>query len=115
MTAALIYPEKVSQSSTKQREIRLLKQDFGDGYSQRTPDGINYKKDIHSIVYENMSGTERNAIWAWISTVDDGTLFTYTRPGDTEQKYIIEGNISESVLAGDVYTINFTIKQVFDL
>lgn len=112
---AIALPERISQSSVKKIKYRTLMTQYGDGYSQRARDGINDAITMWEIQYENVSSADRVTIQAFVAGVGNTDWFTYTAPGDTEKKFVITSEVSEQVKAGDVYSISFSIQQVFDL
>jgi phage-related protein len=115
MTQTLPLTTKISQTSTSQTEFRVLKIRFGNGYEQRTPDGINSSEQTRSITYSNLTSAERTTLWQFINGVGGVKWFTYTPPGLSQMKFVIEGSVSEQPLSGDLYNISFTIRQVYDL
>lgn len=113
MPTALVLTDRISQGSTRKRMFRVLKAQFGDGYAQTAPDGINNRVDTWDIAYENLTSTERTTLWAAIETVGATDYFTWTPPGGSSTKWKIVGDVSESPVSGDLYTVSFTLEQVF--
>ena len=114
MTALFTDP-KPSQSSNQSRKFRSLIAQFGDGYSQIAPDGINYQSDTWQLVYENLNQTDTNTVRNFFDTNGPFTSFTWTAPGDSSAKTwrMTPDGYSVVALSGSIYTINVTIMQVF--
>src|SRR5688572_3201304 len=115
MPQALPLTTQISQGSTRTRKNRVLTAQFGDGYSQEAPDGINTLVDEWSIRYDNLNLTDRNTLWTALDAVGAWDYFTWTAPGDGSSKKwkVTKEGISEQPVSGDTYSIAFTLKQVF--
>lgn len=112
--AALLYTDRISQRSQHMKNYNLLSSQFGDGYEQVAPSGMNYIRNDWQIVYENMTLTERNAL---IAFVDNAVInpFQWTAPGSvTSANFrITPDSFAETMQSGNLYTISFKAKQVF--
>lgn len=107
-------PVPPAQSSQRTRNYRALKSQFGDGYVSAAPNGINNIIDDWQLNFENLSSTDRGTLITFFDSVGSWAMFTWTAPGDSVSKtWMVVDTWSESVLAGNVYTINVKVKQVF--
>lgn len=107
---------KISQSSTKAIEKNILVAKFGDGYEQRTPNGLNYVRQKWSIQWENISLTDLQTIESAIATTRYGAdAFLWTPFTESTQKKFLYDAHDVQFLSGDLATVNMTITQVFDL
>lgn len=115
MPQALPLTTRISQGSTRTRTNRVLTAQFGDGYSQEAPDGINNLVDSWSVTYENLDNTERATLWAVLDAVGSWDYLTWQPPGySTSKKWkVTSDGVSEQPTSGDTYTISFSLKQVF--
>lgn len=114
--AALPLTTFISQASTRNRTFNRLIAQYGDGYTQRAPNGINSIVDKWNLVYENLSSGNRTTVQDFITLHGAWTYFTWTPPGEVaEKRWIIEGEVNETAQAGNLFTITIPIKQVFDL
>ena len=124
-----------STSSKRTIEFRTLTSVFGNGYQQDMPDGINDEIVKWSVVYDNISKAERDAIiavlkaaksWDTIRWVDpDGVLMTYkmTTEGYSETRsanqYTISFNLKsvpgQATVSGPQFTANFNFVYVSGL
>jgi phage-related protein len=115
MATALPLTSQINQSSSSTTSFRTLKCQFGNGYEQRTPDGINDAFQRWTISYSPLDSTDRSTIWTFLNTVKGTGVISWTPPGGTAMNFVLDGDVRETVLSGDAYAISFTIKQVFDL
>ncbi len=114
----LVQQDKIAQTSGKQVNYTTMIAQFGDGYMQRAGDGINKKKEVWTILYDNLNQTERDILWVFIEQVQMSDVIEWTAPGDlAEKKWIIdpESTITEQAKAGALYSVTLTLKRVFDL
>lgn len=112
---ALPLTDYISITSTKQRKHRTLSAQFGDGYSQEAPDGINAKYDEWNIVYQNLSTADRAVLWGVIDAVGSWDYLTWTPVGESVSKKwkITADGVSEMLQAGNVYSVTFKLRQIF--
>jgi phage-related protein len=108
---------KISQGSEFASQSNILKSKFGDGYEQRVPNGINYKRDKISLVWENVTLAEKTTILAALELARWGSDYlTYTIPGDASAKrFIQDGDWSYTIKSGTLYDVTVPFVQVFDL
>lgn len=106
----------ISQSSSRTVSSDIVTVRFGNGYEQRIPAGINYKRDKWSIVWETLTVAQKNTIVTFIDAVSDGSVITWTSPFDTVQKkFVLDGDWSMSTRSGTIYSITLNLRQVFDI
>lgn len=114
MSVPLPLTSLISQGSTRKRRNRVLIAQFGDGYDQTAPDGINSIVDEWSITYENLTSSERTTLLAALDSAGSWDTITWTPPGDTSKKWKVTADgVSEMPMAGDLYTVSFALRQVF--
>jgi phage-related protein len=56
---------------------------FGDGYSARSPDGLNWDLENPSLVWDNLTEAEYKAIWQFLVQMGGYQSFYYTVPFDS--------------------------------
>lgn len=107
----------IDQGTQFSYEANIIKAQFGDGYEQRVPNGINYKRDLINIVWQNISLAQRTTIINALATARYGADYlTYTPPGEsTAKKFVQEGSWQSQTLGGNTYTMSVPFRQVFDL
>lgn len=75
------------QPLSKGVKIAVNRSQFGDGYSQRSTDGINSIGETLRLSFTLRTRTEINSIETFLSTENGVTSFEYTTPGSTMKKY----------------------------
>lgn len=67
---------------------------FGDGYSQRAPQGINSNlEQWPTVIFDKRSDADAAAIMAFFDALEGATAFTWTRPGTlTAKKYVCQSH-----------------------
>lgn len=74
--------------ATEERAPRIHSVQFGDGYEQRAPDGINADLRKRSLSFTARSSAEALAILAFLEAQGGTASFDYTHPGDSSRKYV---------------------------
>lgn len=116
MPTAMPYPEFIDQSATRKGTQRVLSAEYGDGYSHDTPDGINSKRDMWSnVTYPNMTLFYRNIIVVALESVGQTDYLTWAPlPGGPTKRFkITSDGYTETFPAGHLYTISFSLREVF--
>lgn len=115
MPAALPFTDRISQGSTRTRTNRVRTAQFGDGYQQDAPDGINNLIDTWSISIENLNNAERATFWSVMDAVGSWDYLTWTPFGETTSKRfkVTPDGVQEQPVSGDLWSVSFTLKQVF--
>jgi phage-related protein len=100
-------------SAQRTTKTRVLKSNFGDGYSQRVADGINITPDSWTVEFRSTS-TNIGTIVTVLESKGGHTNFTWTPPGGSEQKWVCS-EWSYSFLGKTMYALSATFEEVFDL
>lgn len=104
-------------NSAPQREAKILRADFGDGYLQATGDGINPYKETWSLSFSNRPKSQIDAIKALLDDCNGVKAFFWTPPGETPltpnpKKWFQTGQVIGPSKAGpDAYSISFSIER----
>jgi phage-related protein len=72
-----------------QTSPRVLNHQFGDGYSQRTADGINVNNVSWNLTFNNRTIADITAIVSFLEDKAGSTIFQWTPPGDTTQYNVL--------------------------
>jgi len=115
--ATLPLTSYISQSSTHERNYRIIKSQFGDGYSQRAPSGLNAQQDKWELIFENLNSTDRTTLYTFLNSVGAWTSFTWSAFGDggTTKNWVVSGPVMETQQSGNLYSIKVPIEQCYDL
>ena len=108
-------PTKISQSLTSQTKFRVLSVQFGNGYEQVKPDGINNKYAEFSISWDNLIESEKNTVVTALNQAGSSEILSWTPPGySAPAKFrMTPDGYTMSYRAGEVYSVSINIKQVF--
>lgn len=118
MTTALPLPTKIVLSSDKSVTFRTISSQFGDGYQQVAPNGINVKVASWNIEWAPLTLAERNTVEGVLDSVGTWGILTWTPCVETTQlKFRIsgEGYTRKSLSKIGLYTISCKLTQVFDI
>lgn len=108
-------PVAPSPGTTNKPEFKTLEADFGDGYSQAGPDGINNVRDILSLSWETLLPSEAKLITDFLRARKGAEPFWYTRSNDTVAKKWTCKEISDKAGEGGLRTVTATFRQSFNL
>lgn len=117
MPQAMPLTNMISQKSTKQTTYRTLINSFGNGYEQRTPDGVNTTMDLWQVYYEHLTLTQLATVTTVLDAVGGWDYITWTSFLDTVQKrYKVTSNgYNVTTEGGNVYTIQIELQTVYDV
>jgi phage-related protein len=104
-------PSKNISKSTKTRTREIS---FGDGYSQRVPDGINNILREWKLTFENRGIDTANQIISFLESQNGSESFSWTPPGTNTSYRVVCMEWSETDTSHISKTISATFKQVFD-
>ena len=77
----------ISEGSSVDTEIRLLTTSFGDGYNQRTADGINHNRRRMKVIHKYLSASEADTLRDFYELYSDGTSIDCdTLPTDSDPR-----------------------------
>lgn len=113
--AALILTNKLSQSTAGSKEPRVRRVVFGNGYEQRSRDGINNIVEDWSLVWDNITQAEMVQLETFLDTLAGTDYFTWTPPGGTEKKFVQTEKMNKTPKSGSIWSVTLAVRQVFDL
>ena len=111
------FEDMMSITASYSNEARLRTVEFGDGYIQRTPLGLNSRRRTVDIAFENLTQTERNTLLATLEFVQERGHSLYLAANELLResgKYAIEG-MDVSSVDGNLTTVSVSLVEVFDL
>lgn len=98
----------------KKVPVRVLKTDFGDGYRQRTADGLNTIKETWDLEFVQ-SDTNIDTIEAFLVSKGGYIAFTWLPLGELVEKKFTCSDWTRHKTSHDVDTLNCTFVREFDL
>jgi len=111
------YTPDRSLSRSSAPRIREVK--FGDGYSQRAQDGINYMNENWDLSFVNRTLTTILAMETFLETRGGATSFTFAPPGEADVKVICR-NWNTTILnytgnnATSIASLTATFERVYE-
>jgi len=116
--ADLVVEPTSADGPRKRAKSRVLRADFGDGYSQRAGDGINVVEEIWDVEWENLNSTEQAALQAQLESARGVDVITWTPHGESVAKkftipeWVINPKVGN---VGIVWIGSATLKRENDL
>jgi len=97
------------------KEFRVLRSDFGDGYSQRTPDGLNIEIEKWSLIWNNITLAQKDIIINFLDARQGAEAILFTMPGEDTAKKWICASYKYTPFSSAYYRIDATFERVYDL
>ncbi len=108
-------PCNPSPGFTSTPEVKLLKSEFGDGYTQASPNGLNHIRDtVETVSWDVLAKDERDALIAFFTERGGNKPFFYQFPHGVMTKWTCE-QWSDQAISGNFHKVTATFKQSFDL
>lgn len=101
-----------SYSTEVTDEYAELTAQFGMGYKQTAPDGINPVKEVWRLQFSEIPLDRGEAIRAFLRT-KVGSTFTWTPPGSTEKRWRRIGEVSMPRSGPTTVNLTCTFEQAF--
>ncbi|MDR5646712.1 phage tail protein [Burkholderia cenocepacia] len=91
----------------------VLVAQFGDGYSQRAPNGINNAADVWPVTFRNDAETI-DAIYTFLKATRGAQRFEWTPPRRSKGVFVCDPQgIARHPEGGNVWTLTATFQEVF--
>ncbi len=110
-----IPPRPPAPGTMNQPTMKLRKADFGDGYTQVTPDGMNHVRQKLTLSWEDLTPDEAKQITGFLKAQGGYTPFYYTPSDDTTQKKWTCEEYSDKRGTSGFRTVSATFIQSFNL
>ena len=109
-------PVNPTYGSTQTIKRRVLTTQFGDGYTQRTGDGLNTIIREWSLRWENLPKADTDTIENFFLALADGESFDWTPPESvTSYRWVIKDDTwTRSKVGFETETFTITFQQNFD-
>ncbi|AVO43904.1 phage tail protein [Phreatobacter cathodiphilus] len=113
MTLAYFQPVPAPSPGTENTpELKILDAEFGDGYSQPTPDGLNHMRDVFRLKWDVLTTAQADAIVTFFRTQKGTTPFWWR---ETTTGPWIKVTCKEwSRTRGAPHTVTATLRQSFN-
>ena len=105
-------PIAPSPGTMHRPEIKLLKAEFGDGYSQPTPNGLNHIRQNIELRWDVLELDEKAEIITFFERNQGNRAFHYALPGDCRRAWTC-AEWSVQTLPAQLFSITATLRQYF--
>lgn len=109
--ATFTYIPDFSANLTKRPRVRQVS--FGDGYEQRSADGINTIRAVWSLSFNARTDAERDGILDFLEARGGVESFDWTPPTGAAGKFVCR-EWNASLEAFGINNVNATFEQVFE-
>lgn len=109
MTLQTFTPPIPPSSTRKKPKLKLLRADFGDGYSQVTPAGLNHNRTILELSWEVLTADQANVITSFLETHGGTDPFLYQGTKFTCEVW------EDAIGRAGLHSISATFEQSFAL
>ena len=103
-------PDNSAQVSVKPR---VLKSSFGDGYEQRTGDGINLRPRTWTLTFNTRTAAEIAPIQAFLEARNGVESFDWTPPSGAAGKFICE-DWTQTVVRFGINDLSASFREVYE-
>ena len=104
----------ISGGTKKRSKPRVLRNQFGDGYSQRIADGINTDAKTWDVAIQYRTTTEADAIEAFLDARGGVDSFDWTPPLSATAIKVICQTWDRDIAHGAAQAISAVFEQVFE-
>ena len=104
-----------SQSTTYEQQFKVIRNNFGDSYTQRSADGLNNKPRSLNMSWELKPVADIEAIKAFLDARAGVEVFEYTPVGESVELKWTAGKYNETPNNKLYSTITTVFTQEFDL
>ena len=108
-------PVNPSPGLSSTPELKLVKSEFGDGYTLASPQGLNHIRQVVEATWDVLDRPERDQIIAFFNERAGYQPFYWrTQHADAPLKWTVE-TWSDTVISGDFHRVTATFRQSFSL
>lgn len=111
----LPFGDRVHISAQKNVKHRTLVAQFGDGYSQRMPDGINHRVESWPVMWPALDANDYATLTAALDSVGGHGVLSWTPPGEsTPKKFVVQDGYRVDHVGGGLRAVSLVLQQVFE-
>src|SRR5579871_6018304 len=116
MALATFTPFRAPDPGTQdQPEVKLLIADFGDGYTQSSPDGLNHIRRQLTLTWSALTPTQANTLLNFVRGKNGCIPFLYTPSDETTPVQWICKTWNDRRDQQGFRTVNLTLTQDFSI
>jgi phage-related protein len=102
------------QGTGRKIKRRVNKAQFGDGYSQRSGDGLNASPRVYTAAWAAIKADEAEAYEAFFDA-HKSTPFRWTPPLESAERKWTAGDSDTNYVGGSTVSFSVQLEEVFDL
>ena len=114
-TLTFTPPFDPSSGCSDEPEVKILKAEFGDGYSQAARDGMNSIRRVLSLKWDVLTVAEAQTMIAFFAANAGCDPFYYTMPDDAAPTLWTCEKWNEGYSAANLRSVTATFRQNFNL
>ena len=108
-------PIAPTYGTTSNKEPRILRAEFGDGYSQRAGDGLNTDPIKVTLNFDALTVEQADQVFNFLSARAGWDSFYYTLPRESSPRIFICPKFSRQYVLPNTDAITAEFEEVFDL
>lgn len=113
MTLPIFTPPYPPTTNENTPEVKILKAEFGDGYTQEGGDGVNNVRDVVRVQWATLTADEASAIESFFKERQGYKRFLYRLSDSASESKWSCAEWSRS--RGTPNTVTATFRQAFDI
>lgn len=106
-------PQAPSANMVDKPELNILRADFGDGYSQAAPRGLNHIRRTLSLRFDLLERAEKDAIVDFLTAQAGTKAFLYTLPGEASPTRYTCEDWEVTSLGASLFNVAAKFRQDF--
>ena len=109
-------PIDPSVGSEPNNEVRVLTAQFGDGYRQTAPDGLNARRLVWRLRWNRVTKVWADQIVDFLNARQGSEIFEWTPPGEAVAKQFRCSTWTPPIprTGADVFDVRATFEEAFD-
>lgn len=118
--AAVAMPlaNKIVRDTTPKDTFRESGMEFGEGFRQSAPDGLNAVREVWDVVWAPLTFDERQTLRTALRSVGTWGTLSWTPPNELIVRYfrIPKGqDITYAQISQNLFKVSVTVEEVFDV
>ncbi|CAO3459794.1 hypothetical protein [Azospirillum argentinense] len=114
MASVTFTPKPPLVGATVEPEFKVLSAEFGDGYSQRAPDGLNNVRETHAFTWE-VPAADADYIVGFLKDRRGAEAFDYACPDGVTRQFVCPKGATRERLRPTLHKVTAQFVEVFDL
>jgi phage-related protein len=107
-------PIQPDYSSSLNKQPRIRKTSFGDGYEQRAADGLNPNPDKWSLSWDELTDAEITILLDFFDGLESVATFTWQPPYASAPKVFVCDKWNPTPVSDNNHRLSASIYQVFE-